>query len=244
MNKKNAVACLVVVLLFVAVLIFVFAKERNDWLYEARGMFYFGFYGREMESLSIQDWSGSDRLWMFKEFLWDKRPEDFEQRVLQRLQGAYHRKGNGEAAVEAVKSISFHRVRGTFDRFELSVVSSDSSLATDVANASMEVIADIDLEGEKLRKENMVKQLAYEYEQILQVRNLLVEKSGNAGAESEQINARTRIAQLSQRIDHLKDQIAIYQGMDARTNTMFKIMIPANMATNVVTKKIAPRETH
>jgi len=239
MNKKNAVACLVVVLLFVAVLIFVFAKERNDRLYEARGMFYFGFYGREMESLSIQDWSGSDRLWMFKEFLWDKRPEDFEQRVLQRLQGAYHRKGNGEAAVEAVKSISFHRVRGTFDRFELSVVSSDSSLATDVANASMEVIADLDLEGEKIRKEKMVKQLAYDYEQRLKARKSLEEMSCKAGSEEEKLNMKTRVEQLSQSIDCVKDQISIYQEMDVRTNTMFKIIIPAGMATNVVTRKIA-----
>ena len=244
MNKKKAVVCLVVAFLFVAALIFVFAKERNDWLYEARGMFYFGLYGREMESLSIQDWSGPDRLWMFKEFLWDKRPGDFGQRVLQRLQGAYHRKGNGEAAVEAIKSISFHRVSGTFDRFELSVVASDSSLATDVANASMEVIADLDLEGEKSRKEKMVKQLAYECEQRLKARNLLEEKSGEAKSESEKINMKTRVAQLSQSIDHLKDLIAIYQGMDVRTNTMFKIMIPAGMTTNVVAKKIAPRETH
>ena len=108
----------------------------------------------------------------------------------------------------------------------------------------MEVIADLDLEGEKLRKGKMVKQLAYECEQRLKARNLLEEKSGEAKSESEKINMKTRVAQLSQSIDHLKDLIAIYQGMDVRTNTMFKIMIPAGMTTNVVAKKIAPRETH
>ena len=239
MNRKIVIACLMAVLLVAVVLTCIFVKEPRSKLYEARGTFYYGLHGREMESLSIQDWSGPDRLWMFKEFLWDKRPEDFEQRVLRRLHDAYCGKGNDEEAIEAVKSMSFHRVRGTFDRFELSVVATDSSLATDVANASMEVIADLDLEGEKIRKEKMVKQLAYDYEQRLKARKSLEEMSCKAGSEEEKLNMKTRVEQLSQSIDCVKDQISIYQEMDVRTNTMFKIIIPAGMATNVVTRKIA-----
>ena len=239
MDKKIVIACLTVVLLVAVVLTCVCVKEPGSKLYEARGTFYYGLYGRELESLSIQDWSGPDRLWMFKEFLWDKRPEDFEQRVLRRLHDAYCGKGNDEAAIVAVKTISFHRVSGTFDRFELSVVATDSSLATDVANASMEVIADLDLEGEKIRKEKIVKQLAYDYEQGLKARKSLEEKSCEVGAEEEKLNMKIRVEQLSQSIDRVKDQISIYQEMDVRTNTMFKIIIPAGMATNVVIRKIA-----
>lgn len=239
MRIRTVLISSVLAILCVALAGLCIVATRSPRLYEARGTFYYGLHGREMESLSIQDWSGPDRLWMFKEFLWDKRPEDFEQRVLRRLHDAYCGKGNDEEAIEAVKSISFHRVRGTFDRFELSVVATDSSLATDVANASMEVIADLDLEGEKIRKEKMVKQLAYDYEQRLKARKSLEEMSCKAGSEEEKLNMKTRVEQLSQSIDCVKDQISIYQEMDVRTNTMFKIIIPAGMATNVVTRKIA-----
>ena len=73
----------------------------------------------------------------------------------------------------------------------------------------------------------------------MKARKSLEEKSCEARAEEEKLNMKIRVEQLSQSIDRVKDQISIYQEMDVRTNTMFKIIIPAGMATNVVTRKNA-----
>ena len=235
MKTKIVVACLTVVLLVASALICVFATGRSHALYESRGTFYCGLFGRENESLSHQDWSGPDRFCLFKEILWDNRPADFEQRVLRRLHDAYCRMGDDEA-MKAVKSIAFHKTDRSMDRFELSVVAPDSALAIDVANASMEVIADIDLEGARSRKETIVRQLTREYERNIKEVRLLEEKMGALGAGDEKLGLETRIAQLTNSIEYLEGQVALYQEMDARTNTMFRIMVPARVAVDVVTR--------
>ena len=100
------IAALLVATVIAAALLM--AKRRPEQ-YEARGMFYFGSYGREKESLLIEDWSGPDRLCMFMEHLWDGRPDDFMQRVIRRLHDEYDWVGNDDVAMKAVDSIEFHR---------------------------------------------------------------------------------------------------------------------------------------
>ena len=60
-------------------------------------------------------------------------------------------------------------------------------------------------------------------------------------SEREKSDEEARVAQLSQHMDNCERQIALYREMDVRTNTMFKIMIPAGVATNIVTRRIAQR---
>jgi hypothetical protein len=68
-----------------------------------------------------------------------------------------------------------------------------------------------------------------------------VKRMANAKSEREKSDEEARVAQLSQRMDNCERQIALYREMDVRTNTMFKIMIPAGVATNIVTRRIAQR---
>lgn len=56
--------------------------------YAARGTFYYWLYGLE-NGAGFGDWGGPDPLWCFKEDLWNKRPDDFVQRVIGRLCDSY-----------------------------------------------------------------------------------------------------------------------------------------------------------
>ena len=148
-------------------------------LYETSGMFYYWFYGLERKAGFGPIWSGPDPLRCFKADIWDNRPDDFVQRIMQKLRKAYGMEANQESkAKDAIRSITFDWARHISVTWEkLVVTSTDPILAADVANASMEVLQEFDLE-----------------------------RHGGV-----------------------------------LTNTMFKIMIRAEIATNIVTRDVAQR---
>ena len=148
-------------------------------LYEASGTFYYWFYGLERKAGFGPIWSGPDPLRCFKIDIWDNRPDDFAQLIIQKLRKSYGMAANQESkAKDAIRSITFDWARHISVTWEKLVVTSpDPVLAADVANASMEVLQELDLK-----------------------------RHGGV-----------------------------------LTNTMFKVMIRAEIATNIVTRDVAQR---
>lgn len=231
-------ACAVAGLMCALVTAWWYANVRAPKLYAARGTFYFGIYGGERIPESA-DWSGPAPYWVFSEYLWDKRPDDFAQRVLRRL----HEKGmdtsRASEAEAAIQSMAVFRRSRTF--MELVAVSQDPVLAADVANASMDVLYELDLEHHKATRESMIRQLTDSYETACQMKDEILKRAAAAKSEEQVREVADQTTRQSRIIDDLKREISIYQGWDVRTNTMFKVMIPADVATDVVTGKIARR---
>lgn len=234
---KKTIAYLVAILLGILALVCCFAKARSPRLYEAHGIFYYGFYGMEMETPSMQDCCGPRSFDLFMDVFWDKRPADFEQRVLHKLHDSHGRNGDDEAVLEAIKTISFHAVPMSYYRIRLTVIASDSSLAVDVANASMEVLADLDLEGAEEKREKAIAQFVGGYEQARKNEVALAKRMASAKSERERHAAEKGVAQWARLMENINEKISLYREMDSRTNTMFKIMVPARVATNVDGRK-------
>lgn len=145
-NRLSWTVCLWVGVLCAAIMGVCFAVVFRPKLYAAHGTFYYWFYGLE-KTAGYGDWGGPDTLWCFKVDLWDKRPNDFEQRVMQRLQTSYGMDANNELNVkEAMQSIVCCPTKISFTWSKLIVLSPDPVLAANVANASMEVLHELDLE--------------------------------------------------------------------------------------------------
>ncbi len=199
------------------------AKRRPEQ-YEARGMFYFGPYGREKESLLIEDWSGPDRLCIFMEQLWECRPDDFMQRVIRRLHDEYAWVGNDDVAMKAVDSIEFHRCANKLAMIELSVVSSGPSFAVDVANASMDAIADFELEYEERCRNKLIDA----FEKECRNANAARDKAEGERRIAHSDEDKRRLAQDIERLERIASEymvkIAAHKSMDVHTNVMFKVM--------------------
>ena len=145
-NRLSWTACLLAGLLCVAIMGSCFAVVSCPKLYAAHGTFYYWLYGLE-KTAGYSDWSGPDPLWCFKVDLWDKRPDDFEQRVMRRLRTSYGMDANKELKVkDAIQSIVCGPAGISFTWAKLIVLSPDPVLAADVANGSMEVLHELDLE--------------------------------------------------------------------------------------------------
>ena len=210
-------------------------------LYAARGTFYYWLPGLE-HTAGFSDCSGPSPFGLFKEELWDKRPDDYEQRVLRQLIDSYGVCGEDNSdATSAIRSIAFCRTRISRTWQELIAVSRDPVLAAHVANAAMDILREIDVERQESIKEEMVRQLVSTCERIRESKKTLEKQMKNCKVEDKKSEYAPRIAELAQCIDRLNGQISLYQEMDARTNAMFKIMIPAGVATNVLTRRIARR---
>ena len=216
-----SVAGLFIVVIIAAALLM---AKRRPKQYEARGMFYFGPYGREKESLQIEDWSGPDRLCMFMEHLWDGRPDDFMQRVIRRLHDEYGWVGNADVAMKAVDSIEFHRCANKLAMIELSVVSSGPSFAADVANASMDTIADFELEYEERCRSKLVD----EFEKECRNANAARDKAEGKRRIAQSDEDKRRLTQDIERLERIASEymvkIAAHKTMDVHTNVMFKVM--------------------
>ena len=139
--------------------------ERNaaslaSWvkLYAACGTFYYWFYGLEKEA-GFYFWSGPHPLSCFRMDIWNKRPDNFEQRIVRKLREAYGMDASQELrAKDAIRSITFEETGISLTWNNLIVVSPDPVLAAEVANASMEVLCELDLEFQKgIRKNKMFK---------------------------------------------------------------------------------------
>ena len=144
-------------------------------------------------------------------------------------------------AESVIESIAFCHTSISFTWQELITVSHDPVFAANVANATMDVLYELDLERQESKRGVSIRHLLDEYEYARNSKDVLVKRKENAKSEKEHSDYEVQIAQLSQRMDYCKTRIAQYREMDVRTNTMFKIMIPAGVATNIVTKKIAQR---
>ena len=135
-------------------------------LFADQGTFYYWFPGRE-RTAGFAESSGPDPLEVFKESLWDKRPDDFGERVIRRLVDSY---GMGEErtvdADTSIRSICFCHTGLSITWQDIIAVSRDPVLAADVANAAMDVLYELDLEQEQLRKEQAVSQFAAAYERV------------------------------------------------------------------------------
>lgn len=217
----NLLAALLVATVIVAAVLVVDRKPRQ---YEARGVFYFGPYGNEKESLLIEDWSGPDRLCMFMEQLWECRPDDFMRQVIRRLHDEYGWVGNEDVAMKAVNSIEFHRCANALAMIELSVVSSGPSLAADVANASMDVIGDFEVAQEERRRSKVVDAFDKECRYINEEMKNAKERLNHAQSDEDKRRLAQDIAQLERVVSEYMTKFAAYKTMDVRTNTMFKVM--------------------
>ena len=214
-------AALLVATVIVAAVLVVGRKPRQC---EARGVFYFGPYGKEGESLSIEDWSGPDRLCMFTEQFWEFRPDDFAQRVIRRLHEEYGWVGNEDVAMQAVNSIEFHRCANTLAMIELSVVSSGPSLAADVANASMDVIGEFEVAQEERRRSKLVDAFDKECRYVNEEMKNAKERLGHAQSDEDKRRLAQDIARLERIASEYMSKIAACKTMNVRTNTMFKVM--------------------
>ena len=209
--------------------------------YAARGTFYYWLYGLENVA-GFSTWGGPDPLWCFKEDIWNKRPDDFVQRVIGRLCDSYGMdKDRIPEAASVIESIVFCHTSISFTWQELIAVSHDPMFAANVANATMDVLYELDLERQESRRAATIRYLSDAYEHARNDKESRVKRMANAKSEREKSDEEARVAQLSQRMDNCERQIALYREMDVRTNTMFKIMIPAGVATNIVTRRIAQR---
>ena len=224
-NARKVGICLVAGLIIVVIIAAaLLMANRRPKQYEARGMFYFGPYGREKESLLIEDWSGPDRLCMFMEHLWNDRPDDFTQRVIRRLHDGYGWVGNDDVAMKAVDSIKFHHCANKLAMIELSVVSSGPSYAADVANASMDIIADLELEYEERCRNKLVDAFENECRNVNAARDKAVERRRIAQSDEDKRRLAQDIAQLEGIASDYMVKIAAYKAMDVHTNVMFKVM--------------------
>ena len=144
-------------------------------------------------------------------------------------------------AAPVIESIVFCHTSISFTWQELIAVSHDPMFAASVANATMDVLYELDLERQESRRAATIRYLSDAYEHARNDKESHVKRMANAKSEREKSDEEARVAQLSQRMDNCERQIALYREMDVRTNTMFKIMIPAGVATNIVTRRIAQR---
>ena len=221
------------VLLCVTALVWLVAKRPDQGRYEVRGTFHFGLHGQENASLSFQECSGSDLLIAFKEHRWANRPQNFDDRVLRRLHTVYGRIGNDEAAVEALKTITFHHSRKAYSWCEMAVASPDSFLAADVVNASMEVFAEVDLEQEEEKKSKILKTLEVSFRRAVENRERDMQRINEDMTDEQRDEITKSIARHDKAIKTFREQIDQCKKMDASTNTMFKVMIRAEAAAAV-----------
>ena len=107
---------------------------------------------------------------------------------------------------------------------ELSVVSSGPSYAADVANASMDIIADLELEYEERCRNKLVDAFENEYRNVNAARDKAVERRRIAQSDEDKRRLAQDIAQLERIASDYMVKIAAHKAMDVHTNVMFKVM--------------------
>ena len=126
--------------------------------------------------------------------------------------------------MKAVDSIKFHHCANKLAMIELSVVSSGPSYAADVANASMDIIADLELEYEERCRNKLVDAFENECRNVNAARGNAVERRRIAQSDEDKRRLAQDIAQLGRIASDYMVKIAAHKAMDVHTNVMFKVM--------------------
>lgn len=234
-SAKRRVAIVASVALLVPACLLGLLYASGPDKYVATGTFYYWFHGLE-QTAGRGEWGGPDPLALFKERLWNRRPEGFRKTVWAEFLRSrkYDDRQAWPLFEEAYDSVVIAHNKTAFTWGDFFVTADDPVVAVDVANAYMNSLSELEL---KLLDEGRDCGIGYHARWCSHKLNEYREIEGqfaDCSDSGKQTKLRAKLMAIRGRIDASERAIAELRQIDNRTNTMFKVMRTAEIPTETL----------